>query len=89
MAQQMKIAVPFLKYVFTLIFILGILIVVGGIYLAYLNYSSQTTFEIWGIRLSTMSVGIASILGGVIMIVLSLKKILGTFEKIGKLGSDK
>jgi len=85
----MKIAIPFLKYIFTLIFVLGIILVIGGVYLGILNYSSQTTFEIWGITLKTFSVGIAAMFGGIILIILSLRKTLKAFESMSKLGDKR
>jgi len=82
MAMLIREASPTWKLVVISASILGGVLLLGGILLAILGASAQTTFTLFANRFSSTSVGVALAFIGAVVVVVSLSRVLSSLDRI-------
>lgn len=82
---HVKTASPILRLVAVLATIIGVLLVLGGIYLANADKLAETKFTILGNHLSSTSVGVAVAFLGAIVIIYILNRVLKSVDHLSGL----
>jgi hypothetical protein len=77
-----RAATPIWKLSLILSGILGGILLGGGIVLAYLGNSAQTTFTLFGNQFSSTSVGVALAFMGVVLVAFVIRRILISLDRI-------
>ncbi len=65
------------KLIAWLVFILGAVLLIGGVYVSAINIQADSNISLFGQKIGTVSVGVAIIFIGSIMVVTTFKKLLG------------
>ena len=82
MAQLIRAAAPIWRLSIILSSILGGLLLIGGIILAYFGISAETTFNLFGNQFSSTNVGISLVFIGVVLIILVIRRTLSSLDKV-------
>ena len=67
---------------------MGAILLVGGIYLASVNKMANTKFNLFGNEFTSSSVGVAVAFIGVVMLVLTIRRVLKSVDYLSALPSD-
>ncbi len=70
-------------------FILGVIALIGGIYVAIINVGAETKVDLLGQKISTTSVGLSLFFIGTVMILTTFKRILKVVQNIKEIPNDK
>jgi hypothetical protein len=87
MAVLIRAASPIWRLVIICASILGAVLLVGGILLAILGSSAETTIKLLGSELSSTSVGVALAFIGAILVAVTLGGVLASLNKVTR-GED-
>jgi hypothetical protein len=68
--------------------ILGLVLAIGGIYLAVGEHLAQTNFNLFGQQFSSTSVGVSMAFIGAVVIVLTLRRVLKSLDYHARLPPD-
>ena len=68
--------------------ILGLVLAIGGIYLALGEHFAQTNFSLFGQQFSSTSVGVSMAFIGAVVIVLTLRRVLKSLDYQAQLPGD-
>jgi membrane protein implicated in regulation of membrane protease activity len=82
MAIIIKAASPIWKLIILSSSVLGGILLVGGIVLAILGGSAQTAFTLFGNQFSSTSVGVSLAFIGAVIVVIVLRRVLTSVDKI-------
>lgn len=82
MAVLIRAASPVWRLVVLSASILGGMLLVGGILLAILGGSAETSFTLLGNRFSSTSVGVALAFIGAVVVIASLRRVLSSLDRI-------
>jgi hypothetical protein len=85
--QHVESAAPIHRLIALLVFGLGAILILGGIYLAFLSKSAETKFSLLGNEFSSTSVGLSMAFIGVVMVVSTFRRILRSIDHLGALPS--
>lgn len=88
-ADHVRAAHPLLRLISILVALLGAILLIGGVYLAFVQRQAETTFTLFGNNFSSTDVGVAMAFIGVIMISLTFRWVLRTVRLLGGLPPDK
>ena len=89
MALLIKTATPIWRVIVVAVSILGALLLVGGVLLAFKGGVANTSIALFGNQFSSTSVGVAMAFLGVVMVGVVLRRILGSVDRItGKDGPE-
>jgi len=88
MAVLIKAATPIWKLIAISVSILGGMLLAGGLVLAFFGGTANTSIEFFGNTFSSTSVGTAIAFLGATMIVVVLRRILGSIDKITRDGGS-
>jgi uncharacterized integral membrane protein len=79
---MIQAATPIWKLSLIISAILGGLLLVGGIILAYFGNTAQTSFTLFGNQFSSTSVGISLAFMGVVLVGYAIRRILASLDRI-------
>jgi len=68
--------------------LLGAILLLGGVYLAFLGRMAGSKFTLFGNSFSSTSVGVSMAFMGVILIVLTFRRVLATIRSLAALPKD-
>ncbi len=90
MAVLIRAASPVWKLIIICASALGAVLLVGGILLAVLSRSAETTIKLFGNELSSTSVGVALAFIGAVLVAVTLAGVLSSLNKVtpGEDGTD-
>ena len=90
MAVLIRAASPVWKLIIICASALGAVLLVGGILLAVLSRSAETTIKLFGNDLSSTSVGVALAFIGAVLVAVTLAGVLSSLNKVtrGEDGTD-
>ncbi len=88
MAMLIKAASPIWKLIIISSSVLGGILLLGGIGLAILGGSAQTTFTLFGNQFSSTSVGVSLAFIGAVIVIITLRRVLSSVDKITSSGGD-
>lgn len=87
MAVLIRAASPIWKLIIVSVSILGGVLLVGGILLALLGRSAETTIKLFGNEMSSTSVGVALAFTGAVLVAAALGGVLASVNKVTR-GED-
>lgn len=82
MAILIKAATPVWRYIIVAVSVLGGVLVVGGVVLAFKGGAASTSITLFGNQFSSTSVGIAVAFIGAVTIAIVLRRILSSVDRI-------
>ncbi|MBN1504056.1 MAG: hypothetical protein JW952_03235 [Candidatus Eisenbacteria bacterium] len=82
MALLIRAASPVWRLIIICASVLGAVLLVGGILLAALSSSAETTIKLFGNELSTTSVGVAMVFVGAVLVGVALAGVLSSLNKV-------
>ena len=82
MVMLIRAASPIWRLIIISAFVLGGILIVGGILLAILGGSAQTTLTLFGNEFSSTSVGVALAFIGAVVAAVTLRRVLTSVDKI-------
>ena len=88
-AEHVREASPLLKLSLLLTAGLGFILLAGGIYLSAAGSMANTKFNLFGNEFASTSVGVSMAFIGVVMVVITFRRVLKALEKLAALPSDK
>ena len=68
--------------------LLGIVLLVGGLVLAFVQRFAETTFTLFGNKFSSTSVGVSMAFIGAVMVILTFRRVLKSLDHLAALPDD-
>jgi len=87
-AAHVRVASPVLRLIAILGGVLGAILLVGGIYLAFAQRLADTKFNLFGNQFSSTSVGVSMAFIGAVMVILTFRRVLRAIERLASLPRD-
>ncbi|MFL6698645.1 MAG: hypothetical protein ACJ8GJ_15885 [Vitreoscilla sp.] len=87
-ADHVRVARPLLILVTVVIFVLGLTLLGGGVYLGYFSRLANTDLHFWGLALKTTSVGLGMAGVGAVMVIRGISRTLKSLEYLAQLPPD-
>ena len=83
MGTLINAATPIWRLIIVLVSLLGAVLLIGGVAIAYFGSTAQTTFTIFGSQFSSTSVGLSLAFIGVVLVGVVLRRTLASVDRLG------
>jgi len=74
-----------MNFALSVILVLAVVLVGGGIWLVYLGATGTTTLSLFGTHLETQNVGVVGLVTGVVLGVIGVRRVLLSLERLGRM----
>ena len=88
-AMHVRVASPLLTLIAVLGGVLGAVLLVGGLYLAFADKLANTKFQLFGNDFSSTSVGVSMAFIGAVLVVLVFRRVLSSVEHLAGLPAER